>query len=302
MAYGKKYRHESAPLTEGADAVRGGREASAPEEIPVRRSRLLCEISDGEPRRSRTKGTVSVEKREEPAPSLEVDGSPACAILSVRPVGEGEWVGVILSVPAGETGVLCAEDQVRLEKDGGYRVDLHLTVEQYAALRPVRGGVTSEQATALLEAGRLSAAIRRGMGLLAGSSSSQRGLESKLVTKGISRESASRAAAYLAEEGYIREADTATLRVEQGLRKGWGPRRIREDLRAKGFGQEAVEAAMESIADVDHTRRLGAVIRKKYATIPTDRREREKMIAALMRLGYDAATVRNALSRMKKTE
>ena len=224
MAYGKKYRHESAPLTEGADAVRGGRKASAPEEIPVRRSRLLCEISDGEPRRSRTKGTVSVEKREEPAPSLAVDGSPACAILSVRPVGEGEWVEVILSVPAGETGILCAEDQVRLEKDGGYRVDLLLTVEQYAALRPVRGGVTSEQAAALLEAGRLSAAIRRGMGLLAGSSSSQRGLESKLVTKGISRESASRAAAYLAEEGYIREADTATLRVEQGLRKGWGQR------------------------------------------------------------------------------
>jgi hypothetical protein len=186
-----------------------------------------------------------VEKREEPAPSLEVDGSPACAILSVRPVGEGEWVEVILSVPAGETGILCAEDQVRLEKDGGYRVDLHLTVEQYAALRPVRGGVTSEQAAALLEAGRLSAAIRRGMGLLAGSSSSQRGLESKLVTKGISRESASRAAAYLAEEGYIREADTATLRVEQGLRKGWGPRRIREDLRTKGFGPEAVALAYD---------------------------------------------------------
>ena len=55
---------------------------------------------------------------------------------------------------------------------------------------------------------------------------------------------ASAAAEYLTRKGYIHEDDTARVRVRQNLKKGWGPRRIREDLRAKGFGTDALEEAM----------------------------------------------------------
>ena len=51
-------------------------------------------------------------------------------------------------------------------------------------------------------------------------------------------------------DDYIREDDTATLRAEQDLRKGWGERRIREDLIAHGFTREAVEEAMEALAEL----------------------------------------------------
>ena len=302
MAYnGKKYRDPSAPLHEGAEAVCGGKESNVTGETPPRRSRLLRELSGG--RGDRTPETPSGKPPVRGAASsadATPEGTSACAVLSVRPVGEGEWVEVILSLSAEEAGLLCAEDHAKADEgEAFYRVELLLTVEQYAALRPARGAVTSEKAASLLEAGRLSRAVRRGMNLLAGSSTSQKGLESKLISKGISRKSAADAAAYLAEEGYIRETDTAALRVEQGLCKGWGPRRIKEDLRAKGFSPEATEAALEALKGVDHTRRLVAVIRKKYPTIPTDPRGREKLIAALMRLGYDAATVKNALNRVK---
>ena len=124
--------------------------------------------------------------------------------------------------------------------------------------------VEAEKLAAVLEAGRLSDAIRRGVNHLSYSSPSQKGLEKKLMAAGVSRSSAARAAAYLAGEGLIREADTATLRAEQGLRKGWGPRRIREDLRAKGFAPDSVDAAMESLADVDFTARLVKILRKKW--------------------------------------
>ena len=90
--------------------------------------------------------------------------------------------------------------------------------------------------------------------------------------------------------------------MEQGLRKGWGPRRIREDLRAKGYDASSIEEAMEAVAELDHVERLAAVIRKKYTAVPTDRRERDKMVAALLRLGYDGETVRDALRLCAKKQ
>ena len=96
-------------------------------------------------------------------------------------------------------------------------------------------------------------------------------------------------------DDYIREDDTATLRAEQDLRKGWGERRIREDLIAHGFTREAVEEAMESLADTDWVENCTAAIRKKYGEIPEDKGERQKLIAAMMRLGYDTDTVREAM-------
>ena len=89
------------------------------------------------------------------------------------------------------------------------------------------------------------------------------------------------------------------MKARQNLKKGWGPRRIREDLRAKGFGADALEEAMESLAEVDFAHNCADVIRKKYgetsAELPTDRGERQKMTAALMRLGYDPDHIRDAL-------
>ncbi len=205
------------------------------------------------------------------------------AIRSVRPEGEGETVAVVLSVP-GEAG---AE-----------RVKLHLLVEQYAELG-IRPGVVDEMtADALLAAGRLCAAVKRGMNLLAYGDRSARRLVYKLTAKGVERAVAEEAAAYLSEKGYIREDDTARRRAEQGLRKQWGPRRIREDLRAQGFTADAVDEAMETLADVDFEAACAAVIRKKYRAVPADRADRQKLMAALMRLGYDGDTIRAALRRV----
>ena len=120
-------------------------------------------------------------------------------------------------------------------------------------------------------------------------------LASKLVAKGVDREIATRAVAYLIERGYIREECTAVLRARQGLNKGWGERRIEEDLFAHGFTREAVEEAVAQLSDVDWEENCASVIRKKYREIPAERRELQKLVAAMMRLGYDADTVKAAL-------
>lgn len=218
------------------------------------------------------------------APDLPPD---TCAVLSVTPAGEGETVTVVLALPDPEG-------------KKAQRVSFHLLVEQYAELGVKTGEITPEEADTLLDAGRLCGAIRRGIALLGYGDQSARRLAYKLTAKGVDRDTAARAVAYLTEKGYIREDDTATLRAEQDLRKGWGERRIREDLMTHGFTREAVEEAMESLSDTDWVENCTAAIRKKYGEIPEDKSERQKLMAAMMRQGYDTDTVREAMREILK--
>ena len=218
------------------------------------------------------------------SPDLPPD---TCAVLSVTPAGEGETVSVVLALPDPEG-------------KKAQRVRFCLLVEQYAELGVKTGESPPEEADTLLDAGKLCGAIRRGISLLGYGDQSARRLAYKLTAKGVDRETATRATAYLAEKGYIREDDTATLRAEQDLRKGWGERRIREDLMTHGFTREAVEEAMESLSDTDWVENCAAAIRKKYGEIPEDKGERQKLIAAMMRLGYDSDTVREAMREILK--
>ena len=52
---------------------------------------------------------------------------------------------------------------------------------------------------------------------------------------------------------------------------------------------------MESLSDTDWVENCAAAIRKKYGEIPEDKGKRQKLIAAMMRLGYDTDTVREAM-------
>ena len=235
---------------------------------------------------STKKQTEELSSPAESIPSLSPD---ACAVLSVTPAGEGETVNVVLAMPADAGGK-------------PQRFSFHLLVEQYAALGVQAGTVSEEQAHALLDAGRLCGAIRRGIAMLGYADQSARRLAYKLTAKGVDRETAAAAVAYLAAKGYIHEDSTAALRAEQGLRKGWGERRIREDLCAHGFSREAVEEAMESLSDVDWAEACAAVLRKRYGEIPAERSQRQKLIAAMMRLGFEAEDIRTAMGGLDEAD
>ena len=246
-------------------------------------------------RANRPEKTLPQSQKSRQAPPREPGGTPpvadipaeGCHVLSVTPEGEGETVAVVLALPDPEGGK-------------SRRVKIHLLTEQYAEMRVQVGVITLEQADLFLEAGKLCAAIRRGMGLLKYGDQSARRLTSKLIAKGIDRETAKAAAEYLSEKGYIREDDTARLRAEQGVRKGWGPRRIREDLWAQGFTAAAAEDALEALSEVDFSENCAGVIRKKYGSVPADRTERQKITAALMRLGYESDDIREAMRRVRR--
>ena len=292
-------------------ASKGKGRETAIAEAPARRERIapVSSVSKAAPRQKESDSTLPVQAPPErtmpkhapseqdafkkkasskTAPSVPVKPSTpdlppdTCAVLSVTPAWEGETVTVVLALP--DPGGKRAQ-----------RVSFHLLVEQYAELGVKAGEITPEEADTLLDAGKLCGAIRRGISLLGYGDQSARRLAYKLTAKGIDRDTAARATVYLTEKGYIREDDTAALRARGGVSKGWGERRIREDLMAHGFTREAVEEAMEDLADTDWVENCAAAIRKKYGEIPEDKGERQKLIAAMMRLGYDTDTVREAM-------
>lgn len=247
--------------------------------------------SDASPRPAsprRQTGSASPRPSQAPAEDPSIPHTLAAdsyAVLSVRPDADGASVTVVMAVPAFAPAAGRSHE----------KLSLHLMVEQYADLNVRAGELTPEAADAILSAGKLCDAVRRGMAILQYGDQSERRLAFKLTAKGVDREIAALAAAYLSEKGYIREDDTARLRAEESLRKLRGPRRIREDLRALGFSSEAVDEAMEALSDVDFCENCAKLIRKKYRSVPNDRTERQKLIAAMMRQGYDADTVRHAL-------
>lgn len=260
-------------------------------ERPVGESARLDSAEEEYPRRAAASEGIGLPRRG------NFSTSTGYAILSVTPAGEGEAVAVVLALPASEEEDEAAGRSASKCK----RVKLHLLVEQYADLQAdgralCAGEITPERAEELIHAGRLCSAIRKGLGRLQYGDCSARRLSAGLVAKGIDREVAAEAAAYLIRKGYIHEDDTARQRAVQSLRKGWGPRRIRDDLRAQGFPSEAVEAVMDGLSEEDFSSHCADVIRKKYREIPEERGARQKMTAALMRLGYDMEHIREAVA------
>lgn len=235
-------------------------------------------------------------------------------ITSITPLGEGACGGAMVAVHL-RVPVM---DEVADTHEAAYAADTHeaacmadartvrmstervcLLLEQYAVLRLSAGEISLAKLEAIREAGRLTAAIRRGLTLLQYGDRSARRLTYQLTAKGIDRASAEAAVAYLSDHGYIREDSAATRRAEQSVRKLWGPRRIREDLRAAGYSPDAIEDAMAALEDVDFEENCLTLLRKKSPAPPTDRAARQKLMAAVMRMGYEGDMVRRCMNEMR---
>lgn len=281
------------------------------------RSRRLVELTGsgsdhrsgaGATGRKRGRGASEVqgalEKQDTPAPVTSTGGRTVktAGTLKTAPTPT-VWVGdtVITDIEAALSGeYLLVTLEGNTAEGQRLRQRIPLTAEQYAGMGLSVGSISVEEAARLTEAGQLCRAIRKGMELLGYGDLSVRRMVWKLTVRGADRETAAGAAAYLKEKGFLREESAAERRAEQGARKLWGPRRIRQDLMAQGYEEAAVQAAMEALSDpenpesTDYIANCATLIRKKYGEVPADRQERQRMLAGLTRLGYTYEQVREA--------
>ncbi len=196
----------------------------------------------------------------------------------------------IMPVQGGDA--LCVT--LTLEGDGGSEVHSytvsHLQYAELPCLHPYAKAagrsLTAEQVAEIELADCRHAAVRRALNLLSYGDLTQQALVRKLLLRGIDRETAEYAAAVVAESGYINEEEQIERALRACLRKGWGPLRILQALRQKGFSRESMETLADRLAEIDFAGQCAEVIERKWGALPTDRPARQKAIAALMRLGY----------------
>lgn len=167
-----------------------------------------------------------------------------------------------------------------------------ISVEQYCSLKPQKGEISPQMCEALETASGLYGALRCGMNLLGYGANSSGTLLSKIMRKGYTKEEAAVAVERLSDMGLLREDEILEREVEKCLRKMWGPRRIEAYLTAKGFRRESMTSLPELFGRADFEAGCRQLVKKHYGTVPTDKSERQKMIAFLFRYGYTYDQIR----------
>lgn len=199
------------------------------------------------------------------SPSARVEGRWLCQLEdgTLLTIGEGEVVSFGLG-----TGV---------ELDGG-------TLE------------------ALTASARLTRVKEKALELLSARPLSRKELVDKLTARPRDREKepiptemAEEAAGRLEELGYLNDAEYARTVVRHYAAKGYGERKLRDELWKRGVPRELWDQALEEVQDPAEG--MDAFIRRKLMGRTPDRETLGKLSAALARRGYRWEDIRAALSR-----
>lgn len=159
---------------------------------------------------------------------------------------------------------------------------------------------------------QLEEAVRRGevkekaLRLLSGRPMSRKELVDKLTARPrdkekepVPEELAEEAANRLEELGYLNDAEYARTVARHYAAKGYGERKLRDELWKRGVPREYWDQALEEVQDP--TDAMDAFIRRKLMGRTADRETLGKLSAALARRGYRWEDIRAALSRYGET-
>ena len=163
--------------------------------------------------------------------------------------------------------------------------------------------LTTEQFDTLSYQAELWEAVKKGLDLLAFGDNTKASMITKLKSRGYDKYTASDAADYLAEHGYIDERRMMERAVEQ-LANGklYGPSRIKSELYKKGISRDILDDELtELLESVDFEENLLRLVRKKCDMARLDDpKYRESVYAAFYRYGYSPSATRTAIKRIQE--
>ena len=135
-------------------------------------------------------------------------------------------------------------------------------------------------------------AYDRALGMLARREYSQRELRTRLARAGCDEGEAEIAIDKLRGQHFQDDQRFGEMLVHARVGQGYGPTRIRAELRTHGIDAAAIQTLLDA-AEIDWPALAAAQLRKKYAGKPAaDAAERAKRAAFLLRRGFAAETAR----------
>lgn len=155
--------------------------------------------------------------------------------------------------------------------------------------------LSDEQAEGILTSARRSELKEKTIGLLARKPMSRRELERKLEEWEADGEEAAAICDRMEELGFLNDAEYAARLVRHYGTKGYGERKLRDELYRRGIPRALWEDALALMPDSGEV--IDAFVAKKLAGRTADRKELKKVSDALARRGYGWSDIANALGR-----
>ncbi len=187
-----------------------------------------------------------------------------------------------------------------LEGEGGNeRKSFVISTEIYTSICVERGEILPDTYKFLEHEAGVYAAYKRAMYILSYGACSKRMLCSKLRSKGFSAEQSEEAVERIYALGFIDNVSAARRDAERCATKLWGETRIRSYLVSRGYERDEIDSAVFWLEDsgVNFERNCTRLLHSKIDAVPNDYKERQRLIAAMLRYGYTLAQVKNALSK-----
>ena len=187
---------------------------------------------------------------------------------------------------------------VQLFLDGEAAVKLDAQVFLQSGLKP-GDQVSDQELFELIQASDARRAQEKALYLLEYRNYSKRELTEKIARTAASREAAQAAAGRMEELGLIDDRRFGEdYAKELFSRKGYGARRVAQELRRKGLDQELVQELVEKYGGPEQSgENIRRVLEKKYPGLQADEKVRRRAFAALQRLGYSYQEVREAMGQ-----
>ena len=158
------------------------------------------------------------------------------------------------------------------------------------------GRELTEEEAAALTAGLRSRQMReRALELLSRKPQSRRELTRKLNEWGAGPEEADAVCDRMEELGYLNEAAYAARIVEIYSARGFGEKKLRDELYRRGVPREEWDEALARVED--STQAIDDFLQKKLTGWTGDRKQLQKVTAALARRGFSWSDIRDALAR-----
>lgn len=155
--------------------------------------------------------------------------------------------------------------------------------------------LNEEEAAALLDAARRSGLKEKTLELLTRKPQSRRELERKLLEWEASEAETAAICDRMEELGYLNDADYAARVVRHYSAKGYGVKKLRDELYRRGVPRELWDGALAQAEDPSGA--IDAFVEKKLAGKTPDRKELKKVSDALARRGYSWSEISSALDR-----
>lgn len=155
--------------------------------------------------------------------------------------------------------------------------------------------LTDREAEALLDSVRRSGLKEKALDLLTRKPQSRKELERKLKEWGAGEAESAALCDRMEELGYLNDASYAAQVVRYYSAKGFGEKKLRDELYRRGIPREMWDDALEQAQDPAGA--IDSFVAKKLAGKDLDRKQLQKVSAALARRGYSWSDINDALRR-----